>query len=390
MAMRAEPLALYLHWPFCRFKCPYCDFNVHIRAAVDEPRWVRAFAAAMTRAAEELPNRALGSIYFGGGTPSLMAPETLGAILDAAFATWPVDVPVEVTLEANPGPAEAARFAGFRAAGVTRLSLGVQALDDDALRFLGRNHDRAQAIRAIEAGQKAFEQVSFDLIYARPGQEPEAWRRELREALSLARDHLSLYQLTIERGTAFAAQVRRKAWSPPPEDTAAAQYEIAQEETAAADLPAYEISNHAREGARSRHNYVYWRYGDYLGLGPGAHGRFVPAGAEAGVRVATVGRRKPEAWLEAVEAGGIGEEERVTLSATERAEECLMLGLRLAEGVPEARLLAASGLGFDAALDPAALARLRDGGFVTFEDGVLAATPEGRQRLDAVLGALLA
>lgn len=390
MAARAEPLALYLHWPFCRFKCPYCDFNVHIRAAVEEERWVRAFSAAMARAAEALPGRRLGSIYFGGGTPSLMAPDTLGAILGAAFATWPVDAPVEITLEANPGPAETARFAGFRAAGVTRLSLGVQSLDDESLRFLGRDHDRAQAIRAIEAGQRVFEQVSFDLIYARPGQEPESWRRELRAALALARDHLSLYQLTIERGTAFGAQVRRKAWSPPPEDTAAAQYEIAQEETAAAGLPAYEISNHARDGARSRHNLVYWRYGDYLGLGPGAHGRFATAGGAAGERVATVARRKPEAWLEAVEAGGTGEEERAVLSATERAEECLMLGLRLEEGVPEARLRAASGLGFDTVLDRAALTRLRAGGFVTFEGKVLAATPAGRQRLDAVLGALLA
>ncbi|MBT5414686.1 MAG: coproporphyrinogen III oxidase [Rhodospirillaceae bacterium] len=388
MAARAEPLALYLHWPFCRFKCPYCDFNVHIRETVDETRWVRAFAAAMARAAEELPGRSLGSVYFGGGTPSLMRPETVAAILDAAFDLWPADPPAEITLEANPGPVEAARFAGFRAAGINRLSLGVQALDDEALRFLGRDHDRAQAIRAIEAGHRAFERVSFDLIYARPGQDPETWRRELRAALALARDHLSLYQLTIERGTAFAAQVRRRAWAPAEEEAAAAQYEIAQEETAAAGLPAYEISNHAREGARSRHNLVYWRYGDFLGLGPGAHGRITEGGD--GGRVATTARRKPEAWLEAVEAGGAGEEEREALSATERAEECLMLGLRLAEGVPEARLRAASGLGFDAALDPDALARLRNGGFVTFEDGVLAATPAGRQRLDAVLAALLA
>jgi putative oxygen-independent coproporphyrinogen III oxidase len=390
MAARAEPLALYLHWPFCRFKCPYCDFNVHIRAAVDEARWIRAFAAAMANAAEELPGRTLGSLYFGGGTPSLMAPETLGAILDAAFATWPADDSVEITLEANPGPAETARFAGFRAAGVNRLSLGVQALEDEALRFLGRDHDGAQAIRAIEAGLKTFDQVSFDLIYARPGQEPEGWRRELRAALALARDHLSLYQLTIERGTAFAAQVRRGAWSPPPEDTAAAQYEIAQEETAAAGLPAYEISNHARAGARSRHNLVYWRYGDYLGLGPGAHGRFAPAGSGPGERVATTARRKPESWLADVEAGGMGEEDRTALAPLERAEECLLLGLRLEEGVPEARLRAASGLGFGEALDPAGLARLRDGGFVTLEADTLAATPAGRQRLDAVLGALLA
>ncbi|MBT6116955.1 MAG: radical SAM protein, partial [Rhodospirillaceae bacterium] len=234
MAARAEPLALYLHWPFCRFKCPYCDFNVHIRETVDETRWVRAFAAAMARAAEELPGRSLGSVYFGGGTPSLMRPETVAAILDAAFDLWPADPPAEITLEANPGPVEAARFAGFRAAGINRLSLGVQALDDEALRFLGRDHDRAQAIRAIEAGHRAFERVSFDLIYARPGQDPETWRRELRAALALARDHLSLYQLTIERGTAFAAQVRRRAWAPAEEEAAAAQYEIAQEETAAA------------------------------------------------------------------------------------------------------------------------------------------------------------
>ena len=386
MAPRAEPLALYLHWPFCRFKCPYCDFNVHIRDAVDEARWVRAFAAAMARAAEETPGRTLGSVYLGGGTPSLMAPDTIAGILDAAFALWPADPPVEITLEANPGAAEAARFAGFRAAGVNRLSLGVQALDDDALGFLGRDHDRAQAIRAIEAGHRAFERVSFDLIYARPGQSLDAWRRELGEALALARDHLSLYQLTIERGTAFFAQVRRGAWSPAGEDSAAGQYEIAQDATAAAGLPAYEISNHARPEARSRHNLVYWRYGDYLGLGPGAHGRFRTAAG----KVATQARRKPEAWLEAVEAGGTGEEERSVLSAAERAEECLMLGLRLAEGVPETRLRAAAALGFDSALDHAALTRLEAGGFVSFDGEILAATAAGRQRLDAVLGALLA
>jgi oxygen-independent coproporphyrinogen-3 oxidase len=341
--------------------------------------------------------RTVTSIFFGGGTPSLMAPATVGAVIDRAAAHWTLDAGVEITLEANPTSAEAARFGAFRAAGVNRLSLGVQALDDRALRLLGRGHDVAQATAALEAGQAVFPRLSFDLIYARPGQTAAAWRAELRRALALAGEHLSLYQLTIEEGTPFYAAARRGELAPADEDLAAALYDTTQELTEAAGLPAYEISNHARPGAECRHNLTYWRYGEYVGVGPGAHGRLrlgESEGAEEAQRPGA-GRaalrqlRSPEAWLAAVEARGHGVREAMTLSARERMEEMLMMGLRLRRGVSRAAFARETGRGLEAMLDSGRLARLREGGFLVLDREGLRATPSGQRRLNAVLGALL-
>jgi oxygen-independent coproporphyrinogen-3 oxidase len=270
---RSEPLAVYIHWPFCRSKCPYCDFNSHVRERIDETRWTGALLADLDRQAELASDREVVSIFFGGGTPSLMPPETVAALIERVKALWPVAPDLEVTLEANPNSAEAERFAGFAAAGVNRLSLGIQALDPAALEFLGRRHDRDEAIAAIRLARDTFPRYSFDLIYARPGQDVVAWQNELDEALTLAGEHLSLYQLTIEPGTAFGNRASRGEILAADEDTAVALFEVTQERLAAAGLPAYEISNHARPGAECRHNLAYWRYEDYLGIGPGAHGR---------------------------------------------------------------------------------------------------------------------
>jgi putative oxygen-independent coproporphyrinogen III oxidase len=380
----AEPLAVYIHWPFCRSKCPYCDFNSHVRDRVDAARWTTALRADLDHHAELTPDRAVGSVFFGGGTPSLMPPETVAALLDRVREHWQVAPDAEITLEANPNSAEAERFHAFAGTGVNRLSLGVQALDPAALRFLGRAHDRAEAIAAIERARGNFARFSFDLIYARPGQTIAGWLSELNEALALAGDHLSLYQLTIEPGTAFATLSRRGDLVPPDEDTAAALYEATQERLADAGLPAYEISNHARPGGECRHNLAYWRYQDYVGIGPGAHGRLT----SSGVKYATRQRRAPEAWLAAVEAAGTGLEETVPIASETAIEEMLMMGLRLAEGVARARLEQAAGkileTRFARSLPP-----LIEGGFLTLDANRLAATAAGRQRLDAVLAALL-
>jgi putative oxygen-independent coproporphyrinogen III oxidase len=378
------PLAIYIHWPFCRSKCPYCDFNSHVRDGVDAARWTRALLADLDHQAALLPGRAVGSVFFGGGTPSLMPPATVAALLDRVGRHWDVMPDVEITLEANPNSAEAARFRGFAAAGVNRLSLGVQALDPAALRFLGRAHDRAEAIRAIEHARDNFARFSFDLIYARPGQTVAAWRDELDEALGLAGDHLSLYQLTIEPGTAFATLARRGELVPPDDDSAAGLYETTQDRLAAAGLPAYEISNHARPGAECRHNLVYWRYQDYLGVGPGAHGRLT----RAGVKYATRQRRTPEAWLAAVETAGTGLEETAAIDRGAAIEEMLMMGLRLSEGVARPTLEEAAGQAAETQF-AGTLPRLIEGGFLTLDRDRLAATPAGRQRLNAVLTALL-
>src|SRR5438094_494652 len=301
----AEPLAVYIHWPFCRSKCPYCDFNSHVRDSVDAARWTRALLDDLDYHAELMPGRAVGSVFFGGGTPSLMPPETVAALLDRVGARWTMMPDVEVTLEANPNSAEAARFRAFAAAGVNRLSLGVQALDPAALKMLGRLHNRCEAIAAIEHAGDCFARFSFDLIYARPGQSIAAWRTELEEALALANDHLSLYQLTIEPGTAFATRARLGDLILPEEEDSAELFETTQERLEARGLPAYEISNHARPGAECRHNLAYWRYQDYVGVGPGAHGRLTRVGA----KFATRQYRLPEKWLAAVETEGTGLEE---------------------------------------------------------------------------------
>jgi putative oxygen-independent coproporphyrinogen III oxidase len=379
-----EPLAVYIHWPFCHSKCPYCDFNSHVRERVDAARWQQALLADLDHHAELLPGREVGSVFFGGGTPSLMSAETVAAVLERVRACWTVTPDIEVTLEANPNSAEAARFRAFAAAGVNRLSLGVQALDPAALRMLGRAHDRSEAIAAIEHARDSFTRFSFDLIYARPGQSLAAWRRELDEALMLAGDHLSLYQLTIEPGTAFATMQRRSELVVPAEEEAAALFETTQDRLAARGLPAYEISNHARPGAECRHNLAYWRYQDYVGIGPGAHGRLT----KSELKYATRQARMPERWLAAVEKAGSGIEEMVPIDRDRAVEEMLMMGLRLTEGVARARLERAAGRSLEALFGDH-LAPLIEGDFLALDGDRLAATAAGRQRLNAVLAALL-
>ena len=380
----AEPLAVYIHWPFCRSKCPYCDFNSHVRDKVDAARWTRALLADLDHQAALTPGRVVGSVFFGGGTPSLMPAETVAELIARVRRHWVVAPDIEITLEANPNSAEAEHFRGFALAGVNRLSLGVQALDPAALRFLGRAHGRAEALAAIELARETFTRFSFDLIYARPGQSAASWQGELDEALSLAGDHLSLYQLTIEPGTAFATLARRGDLAPSDEDTATALYEATQERLAAAGMPAYEISNHARPGAESRHNLAYWRYQDYVGIGPGAHGRLTRAGA----KYATRQRRLPEAWLGTVESSGTGLEETAPIDRDTAIEEMLMMGLRLGEGVARARIEEIAGPAVEARF-ARTLPPLIEGGFLTLGCDSLAATAAGRQRLNAVLAALL-
>jgi oxygen-independent coproporphyrinogen-3 oxidase len=368
---------LYIHWPFCRSKCPYCDFNSHVRESIDERRWRCALLAELEHFAQETGGRALTSIFFGGGTPSLMSPATTAALIDRAASLWRLAPEIEVTLEANPTSVEADRFRDFRSAGVNRVSLGVQSLDDAALRFLGRRHDAGEALAAIGLARKNFPRWSFDLIYARPGQDEAAWEAELRRALPLVGDHLSVYQLTIEPGTAFETAHRRGDFSLPDEDRAASLFELTQHVLDAEGLPAYEISNHARPGGECRHNLVYWRYEDYVGAGPGAHGRLT-VGSE---KFATRQLRAPETWLAAVEAHGHGTQERLRLTVEEQLEEQLMMGMRLAEGVSRGRLAGP--------LDGDRIEQLVEGGFVVADEERLAATAAGRQRLNAVLGALV-
>jgi len=375
-------LSLYIHWPFCRSKCPYCDFNSYAGETMGQERWRSSLLREIEYFANETNGRVLASVFFGGGTPSLMAPETAAAVIAAARRHWPTTDDLEITLEANPTSSEADHFAALAAAGVTRLSLGVQSFDDAALAFLGRAHDAAEAKRAIGLAAAAFERYSFDLIYARPGQTAADWRRELAEALSFAPGHLSVYQLTIEPGTAF----HQRGVVAADEDVAAVLYETTLEELETAGLPAYEISNHARPGAECRHNLAIWRGGDYVGVGPGAHGRLSGAGgAEALRQIHT-----PARWLAAVDRQGHGTAQRVRLDARQRAEELIMLGLRTAEGVNRTRFAAQSGIALDDAVDAAAAAELVDGGFLEADGETLRATAAGRQRLNAVLSRLLA
>ncbi|MDX9861334.1 MAG: radical SAM family heme chaperone HemW [Rhodospirillales bacterium] len=375
-------LSLYVHWPFCRSKCPYCDFNSYAGETIEQERWRSSLLREIEYFANETNGRVLASVFFGGGTPSLMAPETVAAVIAAARRHWPTIDDLEITLEANPTSSEADHFAALAAAGVTRLSLGVQSFDDAALAFLGRAHDAAEAKRAIGLAAAAFERYSFDLIYARPGQTAADWRRELAEALSFAPGHLSVYQLTIEPGTAF----HQRGVVAADEDVAAVLYETTHEVLETAGLPAYEISNHARPGAECRHNLAIWRGGDYVGVGPGAHGRLSGAGrAEALRQIHT-----PARWLAAVDRQGHGTAQRVRLDARQRAEELIMLGLRTAEGVNRTRFAAQSGIALDDAVDAAAAAELVDGGFLEADGETLRATAAGRQRLNAVLSRLLA
>ncbi|SDE18269.1 radical SAM family heme chaperone HemW [Rhodospira trueperi] len=377
-----EGFGLYVHWPWCLSKCPYCDFNSHVIGSVDHARWARAYVRELETLAATAPRRPLTSVFFGGGTPSLMEPATIAAVLEAAARLWPLAPDLEVTLEANPGAADRARFDGARAAGINRLSLGVQALDDAALRALGRRHDRAGALAALDHARAVFDRVSVDLIHTRPGQTPDAWAAELGQVLGLGLDHLSLYQLTIEPGTAFFRALRDGALTPPDEDAAADLFALTQEMTTAAGLPAYEVSNHARPGAESRHNLVYWRGGDYVGIGPGAHGRLDGT--------ATQGVAAPTAWLARVEADGDGLAARDPLSTDERATELLMMGLRLTEGVNAARFARLCGRRLVDCLDPHGQAEMADLGLVTWDGRRLRATPAGRDCLNAVIARLVA
>ena len=376
---------IYVHWPFCLSKCPYCDFNSHVRASVDQARWRDALLMELDHYAAETRGRTVTSIFFGGGTPSLMAPESVEVIIRRIERHWRLSNRLEVTLEANPTSVEAVRFAAYAEAGVNRVSLGVQSLEDEHLRFLGRRHSSAEALAAVALARRHFDRVCFDLIYALPGQALEAWRKELRWALENAGGHISLYQLTIEPGTVFEQAVARGEFAMPDEAIAAAFYESTQEILDAAGLPAYEISNHARAGEESRHNLTYWRYGDYVGVGPGAQGRLTIGGT----KFATRQHRAPEPWLELVERFGHATRQRTALTPEERFEEMLMMGLRLREGVGRERVRNETGQPLEALLDADRNASLIEGGFLVLDDDSLRATKAGRQRLDAVLAELV-
>lgn len=369
------PLALYIHWPFCVSKCPYCDFNSHVRASVDQDAWADALLKDLAHEAALMPGRTLGSIFFGGGTPSLMPPSTVAALIEAARRHWPSADDLEITLEANPSSVEAARFADLAAAGVNRVSLGIQALDDTTLGFLGRAHSVREGLAALETAQAHFGRVSFDLIYARPDQTPEAWDAELTRALAFGTEHLSLYQLTIEPGTRFATLFDKGELVPLDNDAAADMFEGTRARLSSAGLPAYEISNHARPGAESRHNLTYWRYGDYLGIGPGAHGR------RGGV--ATVRHKKPENWMAAVARNGHGTQTEDVLPAGERATEALIMGLRLTEGVDVERIAKRSGVAEP--VDGDAVDRLSRLGLIESAPPRLRVTEAGFGVLDSIL-----
>ncbi|WP_454683793.1 radical SAM family heme chaperone HemW [Ancylobacter moscoviensis] len=375
---------VYVHWPFCKAKCPYCDFNSHVRhSPPDQARFVAAFRAEIAHTRQRIGQRRTQSVFFGGGTPSLMDPATVGAILEAIDTAWPLDARAEVTLEANPTSVEAGRFRGYRAAGVNRVSLGVQALDDAALKALGRMHTAQEALGAVAVARAAFERVSFDLIYARPDQKPEDWAAELKRAIDEGCEHLSLYQLTIEDGTPFAALHRAGRLIVPDGDAARALWDVTQETTLAAGLPAYEISNHARPGAESRHNLLYWRYGEYAGVGPGAHGRLdTPEG-----RVATSTERGPEEWVARVEQAGHGVIVDERLSRAEQADEYLLMGLRLTEGIDRARFARLAGRDLDATHFATLLA---EGLIEELPGERLRATAIGLPVLDAIVADLAA
>lgn len=380
----APAFGVYVHWPFCRAKCPYCDFNSHVRPGIDPMRYADMLVRELSHFASRTPGREASSIFFGGGTPSLMPPEAVARVLEAIASLWPVAPDAEITLEANPTSAEAQNFRGYRAAGVNRLSIGLQALDDEALKALGREHTAAEGLAAYHLAGRVFPRISCDLIYARPGQTVAAWRGELSRALDEARGHLSLYQLTIEPGTPFAARHARGTLVVPDDEAALALYETTQELMEAAGLPAYEVSNHAAPGEESRHNLVYWRYGDYAGVGPGAHSRL----ADGPRRLAIQTVRAPEAWRRAVERAGHAIAEEIELSPPEQGEEFLLMGLRLGEGISLDRFQRLSGFTIPAAT----LRGLEDDGLVTYNKaaGRIIATRRGRQVLNAVIALLVA
>lgn len=381
--MQQGQIGLYFHWPFCLSKCPYCDFNTHIRPEINHQRWLAAYLRSLDHYAEILPGRVISSVFFGGGTPSLMLPENIAAILERVRKLWPSVNDLEVTLEANPTSVEAAKFEAFRAAGINRVSIGVQALNDSDLKFLGRQHSAAEARGAIEIARKNFDRFSFDLIYARPEQTLDSWRQELADAVEISGGHLSLYQLTIERNTPFHFDHAQGLFSIPKEELAADFYCVTQDVLGEAGLPAYEVSNHAVEGQESRHNLTYWHYGDYIGVGPGAHGRLT---LEA-LKHSTREHQAPDVWLERVEEKGSGAHPFTALDDADQFMECLMMGLRLNEGLPFARLNAHKP--WQEMIDVENLDRAQDEGWLDYDDERMILSVEGRLRLNALIPYLL-
>ncbi len=374
-----------MHWPFCAAKCPYCDFNSHVAETIDHAAWQKCYACEIAHYAEMTKGRTVTSIFFGGGTPSLMEPSTAGSVIDDIQRHWRISNDCEITLEANPTSVETEKFKAFRSAGVNRVSIGVQSLKEQDLSFLGRKHDAMQARQAIQAASEIFERYSFDLIYARPNQTVQEWEAELREALTLARGHLSLYQLTIEKGTPFYIQHGRGDFKIPEEEQAGDLYEITQSVLEDAGMPAYEVSNHAAPGQESLHNLTYWRYTDYAGIGPGAHGRLTVDSK----KFATRGHRAPEIWLEKTRGFGHGGHDLEELSRRDRFVECLMMGMRLAEGVPAARLEEEGADKLENLIPPQKIKALREEGLLMRDDKILRATKEGLQRLNGILSYLL-
>ena len=382
--MNEHSFGVYVHWPFCLSKCPYCDFNSHVRhSSIDEQRFAAAFEREIASTAARIGSRRVSTIFLGGGTPSLMRPATVGAVLDAVARYWTVAADVEITLEANPTSVEAARFVGFRAAGVNRASLGIQSLDDAALSALGRRHTAQEALAALRIAQSTFERCSFDLIYARPDHTPQAWEQELRRAVAEATEHLSLYQLTIEPDTPFATLHKTGKLATPDPEVGRAFFDITQSVCATAGLPAYEVSNHARPGAECRHNLLYWRYGEYAGIGPGAHGRI----EHDGRRWATANERNPDGWLKRVESIGDGIVAHESLTSVEMGDEFLLMGLRLTEGIDPAQYQALAGM----PLNPDRVTSLIEDGLVASgQPDRLRVTPAGFPVLDAIVARLAA
>ncbi|WP_417240291.1 radical SAM family heme chaperone HemW [Celeribacter halophilus] len=372
---------LYIHWPFCQSKCPYCDFNSHVAATIDQSDWERAYLSEIERVSHETSGRVLNTVFFGGGTPSLMDPELVNSILSKVRDCWTLSNDVEITLEANPTSVESGRFQGYRDAGVNRISMGIQSLKDEDLKRLGRLHSVAEAQKAFDIARSTFDRVSFDLIYARQGQTIDAWRSELREALSMAIDHLSLYQLTIEQGTAFGDRYNRgQLRDLPSDDSAADMYFVTQDECEKAGMPAYEVSNHARNGSESRHNLIYWRYGDYVGIGPGAHGRLTLDDKKYAIDTPLA----PTSWLQSLTEKGHGENPREVLSGYDQAVEYLMMGLRITEGIDLNRLSSLLGNEFTFKNK-----YLIEDGFISTENGRLSITGKGRPVLNAIIRELI-
>ncbi len=381
----SDLFGIYIHWPFCASKCPYCDFNSHVSDGIDHEAWARNYLRELDYVAEKTPERNVTSIFFGGGTPSLMKPDTVEKILTHIRKLWTVADDVEITLEANPTSIEASKFKDFAKAGITRVSVGIQSLRDDDLKFLGRQHSAEQALEALEIAKENFERYSFDLIYARPEQTLEAWGTELEEALKHENGHISLYQLTIEQGTPFYTQHARGDFAVPEQDSAGAMYELTQEVLTGAGLPAYEVSNHARVGQESHHNLTYWRYGDYAGIGPGAHGRLTLEGDKFATRT----HRAPEIWLSRVEEHGHGYHDFELVTRENRFTEAMMMGMRLVEGVPFERIEAESGKDWQVLLPEAKIKPLIESGYISLDNVSIKPTAEGIQRLNGLLGLLL-